>query len=213
MLFLEKIGNPKHVIRLAVLGLLVGVPTVGYAVPAIVTGNVNVREGAAARYKKIGTLRPGWQVEAGPCQAGWCHVRVGRIYGWASARYLSFNNYAPQIVQPSPYYVRQPGIIIQSGPVYRRQPYWGWNSWGRNGWDYRPHRHHYRPPYRPRPQPPVPYVPHYDPYGPSPTVGPGPVYPPMRNVPIGEGVRPAGKGAQMIPFGSGKIKNIVPAGR
>lgn len=193
MLFFKMIGNPNHAIRLAVLGILVALPSLGYAAPAIVTGNVNVREGAAVRYRKVATLRPGWQVDAGPCQAGWCHVRVGQIYGWASARYLSFNYRGPQVVQPAPYYTRQPDIIIQSGPLIGGQPYWGWNSWGRGGWydrPYRPYRPHYRPPYRPKPQP---YVPPYNPYRPSPLVGPGPVYPPMQpSVPIGQGVRPSG---------------------
>lgn len=187
MLLRKLIGRPKYIFKLALLSVLLGAPVVSNAAPAIVTGNVNVREGAAARYKKIGTLRPGWQVDAGPCQAGWCHIRVGRIYGWVSARYLNF----ARVVQPAPHYTRQPTVIIESGPVIRRQPFWGWGGWGNDDGHYRPSRHHYRPPYRPRPLPPqpAPSAPFYDPYK---DAGSGPVYPPMRNVPIGQGVRPVG---------------------
>ncbi|MBB6261168.1 uncharacterized protein YraI [Paenochrobactrum gallinarii] len=181
MLLKQWIGSPKHIAILTLLSLLIGVPVASYAAPAIVTGNVNVREGASTRYKKIGTLRPGWQVEAGPCQAGWCHVRVGRLYGWASARYLNFN----RAVQPAPYYTRQPTVIIESGPVIRRAPFWGW---GDDDWRYyRPSRRHDRP--RPLPPQPAPSPPFYDPYN---NAGSGPVYPPMGNVPIGGGVRPFG---------------------
>lgn len=187
MLLKKLISNPKTPLCVVFISLIVGVPISSYAAPAIVAGNVNVREGASVRYKKIGTLRPGWQVDAGPCQAGWCHVRVGRLYGWASARYLNFS-YGGHVARSAPYYNRQPSIIIESGPVIRRQPYWGWNSWNRG---YRPAPHHYRPkPLPPQPAPPVPF---YDPYRVSPFMGPGPVYPPMHHVPIGEGVRPAGR--------------------
>ncbi|MGU3574222.1 SH3 domain-containing protein [Brucellaceae bacterium C25G] len=175
MLLYHLIGSPKRAFRITILGLSVVIPTVGYAAPALVTGNVNVREGASSRYNKVATLRPGWHVDAGPCQAGWCHVRVGGIYGWASARFLSFNTHVQQIVRPAPYYAGRPDIIIETGPIFGRQPYW---------------RHHYHPPYRPAPSPSVPF---YNPYRVHPSLGPGPVYPPMRNVPIGEGVSPVGR--------------------
>jgi uncharacterized protein YraI len=193
MLLKNMIASPNRAIQISLLCLTFGLPTIGYAATAIVTGNVNVREGAATKYRKIATLRPGWQVDAGPCQAGWCHIRVGNVFGWISARYLSFTQ-GGHFGQPSPHYRQQPTVIIESGPIFRRQPYWGWDD----DWGYRP----IRPPYRPRPLPPVPpappgpppYQPHYDPYGPSPFSGPGPVYPPMRNVPIGKGVTPGGAG-------------------
>lgn len=230
MLLNKLIGSPNRTFRMLMLTLLIGAPTIGHAAPAIVTGNVNVREGIGTRYKKIATLRPGWQVDAGPCQAGWCHVRVGRIFGWASARYLNLGRGVP-VVRPTPYSARRPTVIIESGPVFTRRPYWAWGPWyGYDDWRYRRRHHHYQPPFNPSPVPPqpkpLPNAPHYNPYSPSPYGGgPGSAYPPMRNVPIGQGASPTGaspigKGAspagassKMIPFGSGTIKKIVPADR
>lgn len=167
----------KNGVAKTVFLIILLVPTALWAAPAIVTGNVNMRTGPGVKYRVVTTLNAGLHVDAGPCQrSGWCQVRLGRLTGWASSRYVHF-------VHPSgaPQYPPELDIYID-GPRRPSPPFWwGW----RRGPAYPPY---YPPPWPPRPRP-VPPTPSPAPYPPNP--------PP--NPPIGQGAVPSG-GSYYNPY-------------
>ncbi|PRD45252.1 hypothetical protein C5748_03320 [Phyllobacterium phragmitis] len=61
------------------------------AATALVTTDLNLRNGPGTRYATIGVLPDGARVNVSGCTSGygWCRVNYGGRSGWASSRYLA----------------------------------------------------------------------------------------------------------------------------
>lgn len=97
-----------------------------WALAAVTTANVNLREGPGTRYRVLTVLPPDTAVDVGGCNRGWCLTRVDDLTGWVSERYLA-GLVNPPVIGESYF------IPIFPGYYY---PYWG--RW------YRPHAPYYR---------------------------------------------------------------------
>jgi hypothetical protein len=81
---------------------------------AIVTTNVNMREGPGTNFPVVSVLRSGEQVQVNNCRSNWCLVDFGRDRGWISQSFLR-----TIIASPGPGSPRPPigGPIFGPGPV------------------------------------------------------------------------------------------------
>lgn len=82
----------KKLLRLAlafVALLLLSLPAMAQMFgPALVTANVNLRNGAGTRHAVIRVLRINEEVMISHCASNWCLVDAGRDRGWVSQTYL-----------------------------------------------------------------------------------------------------------------------------
>lgn len=75
---------------LATVGLLATTALASAAnVPAVATGNVNVRTGPGVGFNKVDVLYTGEHVSVRECNSGWCYVQHSGPDGWVSANYLA----------------------------------------------------------------------------------------------------------------------------
>ncbi|MCL7997246.1 SH3 domain-containing protein [Brucella sp. 21LCYQ03] len=125
-------------------------PVSASAMPATVTGNVNIRSGPGINYGKLFTLPAGFRLDAGPCRGSWCQINNRGYRGWVSARFIRFGGYAKGPIYPSNLYPdndyrpsSSTTVIIGGGgwgPGSGWNPYWGrrigrgvYPGWG-TGW-------------------------------------------------------------------------------
>lgn len=124
------------------------------AANAIVTADLNVRTGPGTKYRVVGAIPNGARVDVNGCTGGygWCQVRYGGLYGWASSRYLatrvgSSGNYQSNNFANNAAAIGIPliaGVIIGSAINSRNDRYYRRDYYKRPHWN-RPHRP--RPPY------------------------------------------------------------------
>ncbi|MCS0504552.1 SH3 domain-containing protein [Ancylobacter mangrovi] len=117
---------------LLALGLLLAGTAAAAARPAVATADLNVRSGPGTRYRVVGVLQAGQQVDAGSCSGGWC--RVGG--GYASSSYLSFGGGGTRvIVNPDYYDGYDDGYVgFGFGPAVGLGWGWGGGYWGGGPW-------------------------------------------------------------------------------
>jgi uncharacterized protein YraI len=73
------------------------------AIAAVATGSVNVRTGPGTGYSVIDTLTAGESVDVDRCASnGWCYVIKSGPDGWVSSRYLTDDDYEPDVVVRRP---------------------------------------------------------------------------------------------------------------
>jgi uncharacterized protein YraI len=126
---------------LAALALAAGIGQ-ALAVPAVATGNVNVRSGPGTSHAIVDQLRPGQYVDVDFCQANWCFVQKPGPNGWVSANYLAPGGGAPPVYDPPPayppVYIPPQRYVPPPPPVYipPPPPTHHWGSWrGHPQWD------------------------------------------------------------------------------
>jgi hypothetical protein len=129
---------------LAVIAAVAGVLAfsgAAWALAAVTTADVNVREGPGTRYSIITAIPANTPVDVEGCQSGWCLANIDGLRGWISERYLS-GLVSPPVIAP----------IIIPYPVH-----FDWVHWR-----YYPYytRYHHRPPaVLPRPHRPPAVLP------------------------------------------------------
>jgi uncharacterized protein YraI len=99
----------------------------GFARPATVSTDLNVRAGQGSEYSVTGVIPAGTLVDVTGCGDGWCYVRD--YGGFASARYMDVGRtvyrrgYDAYAYAPVPVYA--PRIHFGFG-FSRSDPWWGW---------------------------------------------------------------------------------------
>jgi uncharacterized protein YraI len=101
--------------------------TSGFARPATVSTDLNVRAGQGTGYPVTGVIPEGTLVDVTGCGDGWCYVR--NYGGFASARYMDAGRtvyrrgYDAYAYAPAPVYTPR----FHFGIGYARgYPWWGW---------------------------------------------------------------------------------------
>jgi uncharacterized protein YraI len=105
--------------------LLLASGIAAYAAPAVVTTDLNLRDGEGTRYPVVDVMPEGSVVDVTGCGDGWCYVRD--YGGYASANYLDIRRAAYAV---APVEVYRPGVsfgIHFGSPSYRP---WGPFAWG-----------------------------------------------------------------------------------
>jgi len=125
--------GPKQ-LALAAGALLLSVSTAG---AAVITNDLNLRNGPGTRYRIIDTMPAGAHVDVLGCSGAWCRVAWRGLVGYASAGYLARGGgayaYAPPVyVAPPP--VVSFGFSFGSGPRWHHRRDWhhrrGWHDRG-----------------------------------------------------------------------------------
>ncbi|WP_078705622.1 SH3 domain-containing protein [Bartonella sp. WD16.2] len=82
----------KKIIVFFVFGFFFLSTNVSQATNAIVTRNLNLREGPSIRYALRGFIPVGHLITVYSCRNKWCQINYDSQTGWVSSRYLSFKN-------------------------------------------------------------------------------------------------------------------------
>lgn len=150
-------------LRTALIAVGVLVAGAAQAANAIATADLNIRTGPGTKYRSLGAIPNGARVDVSGCTSGygWCQVRYGGLYGWASSRYLAtrvgqsgssqsgnFSNNAAAIGIPLIAGVIIGSAINSNRNDYYNRPYYrpGRPNWNRPN---RPNRPHWQRPGRP----------------------------------------------------------------
>lgn len=115
--------------------MLVGVPSLAAAAPAVTVATVNLRAGPSTAYRVVGVVPPATHVVTHGCLAGytWCDVEVGPWRGWIAAGYL-------EIVREGVRVAMTPTVAVTAGVgvVGFSRAYWDAHyvayPWYRGGW-------------------------------------------------------------------------------
>ena len=87
-------------LALAFAGLF-AVAGAALAYPAAADTALNVRSGPGTQYGVVGVLQRGQIVEVLECDGNWCRVETREFSGWASNRYLTEVEPAPELPEPA----------------------------------------------------------------------------------------------------------------
>jgi uncharacterized protein YraI len=111
-----------------------------WAAPALVTTNVNMRQGPGTTYQIVTTIPGGSTVDVAGCTGEWCQVAWQGQSGYAIATALDSGNGTaaqggpvPGYDVPVPAYGPAPPPVIVAPPPY----YYGYGPYYGYGWGYR----------------------------------------------------------------------------
>lgn len=125
-------------LRIAALAGMLLFPGVAAAVPALVTGDLNIRTGPGTQYQRLGTIPNGNSVEVESCARGfnWCRVYWAGRTGWVSGSYLAYLERGRRA--PLPSVGISIGVPVIEFGIERRGPGWRNPHWrDRRDWDRR----------------------------------------------------------------------------
>ena len=93
--------------------------------PALVTANLNLRQGPGTNFAVITTIPGGSTVNVGACTGEWCSVSFGSRGGYVLARNLDMDGPAPVGVAPGAVVVEEPVVVGPPVYYYGGPRYWG----------------------------------------------------------------------------------------
>src|SRR5690606_41568142 len=96
-------------LALSLIAILAGT-TLASAYPAAADTALNVRSGPGTENAVVGVLQRGQVVEVIACEGNWCRVEAAGLSGWASNRYLTPVESAPDTPEPAPQPVPEPNV-------------------------------------------------------------------------------------------------------
>jgi len=98
-------------LALSLVGLFAGTTMVS-AYPAAADTALNVRSGPGTDNDVVGVLQRGQVVEVIACEGNWCQVEDTSLSGWASNRYLTPVEPAPDTPEPASQPAPEPNVTI-----------------------------------------------------------------------------------------------------
>lgn len=95
-------------VGLVSFGLAAGVP-VAHADPARIGITAYLREGPGTNYRPVDEVSAGREADAVGCEAGWCRIRVGDLYGYVPQTALSAGPFSQAPATPTCFVNQQAG--------------------------------------------------------------------------------------------------------
>lgn len=103
------------------------------AAAAIVTNDLNLRDGPGTGFGIITAMPAGAEVNVGGCTGNWCQVSWGDFEGYASASYLAGEGLQASTLVPAP----APTYRYSYRTYYDDPDYWGYRYYDRPGVSFR----------------------------------------------------------------------------